>query len=212
MARPDAQMHLQNHTPARLPIWLKIASAIWFVVWFPIYWQTWGGANFIHLCDIAVIITCIGIWTDSALLISSQAVSSLAVDLAWLLDVGLRLFRNRTGLGGTEYLFDPHYALWIRLLTLFHLVLPVMLLWGIYRLGYDSRAWALQDAIALPAFIAARFTSPAENINYAFTDPFLGKQWGPAPVHVLISWLFMCVVVYLPTHLALRWIFRGRDA
>ncbi len=203
-------MELQSKTRAHFPTWLKIASAAWLVVWFPVYWRTWGGANFIHLCDIAMILTCVGIWTDSALLISSQAVSSLVVDIAWLFDVGSHFFRGRAIFAGTEYLFDPHYALWIRLLTLFHVILPALLLWAIYRIGYDPRAWSLQVAIALPAFIAARFTAPAENINYAFTNPFSGTQLGPAPVHVLISWLFMCIVVYLPTHLALCRIFSRR--
>ena len=60
-------------------------------IWIPAYWHTWGAANFLHLCDIAVILACIGVWTNSALLISSQAVSSLLVDAAWILDAGSRL-------------------------------------------------------------------------------------------------------------------------
>jgi len=65
----------------------------------------------------------------------------------------------------------------------------------------------LQCAIALPVFILARFTPPAKNIDFAFTDPFLHVQWGPAPLHVLISWCFMAVVIYLPTHLLLKRLF-----
>jgi hypothetical protein len=189
---------------ARFPNWLRWATLIWLAVWFPAYWHTWGPANFIHLCDIAVILTCVGVWSNSALLISSQAVGSLIVDTAWALDAGAKFFFGRQLFGGTEYLFDAHYPLWIRLLTLFHLAMPPLLLWGIHRMGYDRRGWALQSAIALPAFIAARFTSPAENINYAFTDPFIHRAWGPAPIHVAISWLFMVFVVYFPTQLLLR--------
>jgi hypothetical protein len=191
----------------RFPSWLRWATVIWLAVWFPAYWHTWGVANFVHLCDIAVILTCVGVWTNSALLISSQAVGSLLVDTTWALDAGARFFFGRQLFGGTEYLFDAHYPLWIRLLTLFHLAMPPLLLWGISRTGYDRRGWALQSAIALPAFIAARFTPPAANINYAFADPFIHRAWGPAPIHVVISWLFMVFVVYFPTHLLLRRIF-----
>jgi hypothetical protein len=194
---------------AKFPAWIRWAVLVWLAIWIPAYWRTWGAANFIHLCDIAVILACVGVWTNSALLISSQAVSSLLVDAAWMLDAGWRLFRGPALLGGADYLFDAHYPLWVRLLTLFHVVMPVLLLWALHRTGYDRRGWALQCAIALPLFIAARFTNPAENINYAFIDPFIHRQWGPAPIHVLISWLFMAFVVYLPTHLVLEKLFPG---
>jgi len=36
-------------------------------------------------------------------------------------------------------MFDPHIALSIRLLSLFHLVTPPLLLWAIWHLGYDGR-------------------------------------------------------------------------
>jgi len=198
--------------PPKFPQWVRWTVLVWLAIWIPAYWRTWGVANFIHLCDIAVILACAGVWTNSALLISSQAVSSLLVDAAWMLDAGWRLFRGRALLGGADYLFDAHYPLWVRLLSLFHIAMPVLLLWALHRTGYDRRGWALQCAIALPLFIAARFTNPAENINYAFVDPFIHRQWGPAPIHVLISWLFMAVVVYLPTHLLLKKIFRAPQA
>jgi hypothetical protein len=194
-------------TPFRFPLWIRCAVFVWLAIWIPAYWRTWGAANFLHLCDVAVILACAGVLTNSALLISSQAVSSLLVDAAWALDAGWRLFRGKVLLGGAEYLFDGHYPLWVRLLSLFHVVMPILLLWALHRTGYDRRGWVLQCAIALSLFIAARFTNPAENINYAFVDPFIHRQWGPAPIHVLISWLFMALVVYLPTHLVLKRIF-----
>ena len=197
-----------DQTP--IPRWLQWAALVWMLIWFPIYWRTWGASNFVHLCDVAVILTAIGIWTNSGLLISSQAVSALLVDMAWALDAGWRLFTGHNLIGGTEYLFDASQPLWIRLLSLYHLVLPVLLLWLLYRLGYDRRGWALQSAIALPVFIASRFTTPLENLNFAFADPFFKRQWGPAPVHLAVTWLFMVFVVYLPTHLFLMRVFARR--
>jgi hypothetical protein len=190
-----------------IPRWLRWVALVWMLIWFPTYWHTWGASNFVQLCDIAVILTCVGIWTNSGLLISSQAVSALLVDLAWALDAGWRLFTRHHLLGGTEYLFDPSTPLWIRLLSLYHLALPPLLLWLVYRLGYDRRGWALQSAIALPVFIASRFTIPAKNMNFAFADPFFRRQWGRAPVHIVVIWLFMVFVVYLPTHFFLMRLF-----
>jgi hypothetical protein len=205
-------MEMTPPTRLKFPMWIRCAVVVWLAIWIPAYWRTWGAVNFLHLCDVAVIIACAGALSSSALLISSQAVSSLLVDAVWALDAGWRLSRGRALLGGADYLFDEHYPLWVRLLSLFHVVMPILLLWALHRTGYDRRGWALQCAIALPLFIAARFTNPAENINYAFVDPFIHRQWGPAPIHVLISWLFMALVVYLPAHLVLKGIFTAPQA
>ena len=65
---------------------LRWVSLFWMVVWFPAYFRVWGWANLLHLCDVAVILSFIGIWWANPLLLSSQAVSSLA---AWsFLDPG----------------------------------------------------------------------------------------------------------------------------
>jgi hypothetical protein len=197
---------------AQYPNSMRWIALAWFAVWFPMYWRAWGTANFAHLCDVALILTCIGMWTNSALLISSQAVGAFLVDIAWTTDAASRIFLHHAIFPGNEYLTDPHYPLWIRSLTVFHVVMPVLLLWGVYLMGYDRRGWALQSAIALPVFIGARFTQPSKNIDFAFSDPFFHRQIGPAPVHILLSWLFMVLVVYLPTHLVLKRLFRGPEA
>ena len=193
----------------KLPTWLRIASLTWFLLWFPAYWRAWGPLNFLHLCDIAVIVGCIGFWADSALLISSQAVACVLVDVVWTLDAAGALFLGHHLIGGTEYLFDSKYPLWIRLLSLFHVVMPVLMIWAIRRVGYDKGGYFVQVAIAFAIFLASRLSSPAQNINYAFTDPFFHRALGPAPIHILLTFLFMALVVYLPTHLALKRIFRA---
>jgi len=200
MVHTRAQQHM-------FPDWLRWAALAWLVIWAAIYSRTWGAANFLHLSDVAVILTCIGLWSNSALLISSQAVASLAVDTVWTLDVAWKICSGRHLIGGTEYLFDTNYPLWVRLITLFHVAMPLLLLWALHRSGYDRRGWALQSAIALPVFIASRYTVPAQNTNFAFADPFFHRAWGPAPLHVTVIFLFMLLVVYLPTHFLLRRIF-----
>lgn len=173
------------------------------VVWLPAYWRTWGLQNFLHLCDIAVILTCAGLWWSNSLLLSSQAVSSIVADLLWDLDAGWRLLSGHHLVGGTEYMWDAHYALWIRLLSVFHVFWPILLLSSLRRVGYDRRGLALQSVIAAAAMITARFADSAMNINYAFQDPLAHHEWGPAPVHLGLMWLGLVIVIYLPTHLAL---------
>jgi hypothetical protein len=189
------------------PGWVRWGALAWLAVWFPLYWHFWGPRNFAYLCDIAVFLTCIGLWSNNALLISSQAVASLAVDTMWALDAGWTLAFGRHIFGGTGYLFDGHYPLWLRLLTLYHVAIPLVLLWAVHRAGYDRRGWALQSGIAAVAFAAARLTPAAENIDFAYRLPIVERPFGPAPVHVVVSVLFMMFVVYWPTHWALKKIF-----
>jgi hypothetical protein len=202
----------QTASRKELPQLVRWAALVWIAVWFPAYWHAWGLANFLHLCDLAVIVTCIGLWTGNRLLLSSQAISSLLVDLVWAIDAAWKIVVKHHLIGGTEYLFDAHVAMWIRLLSLFHVVLPPLLLWVLWRTGYDRRAWSLQSAIALVVFVASRFTNPATNINFAYRDPFWHRSWGPGPVHVAASVLFMAMVVYLPTHQLLCRLYRPSRA
>lgn len=204
-------MSPQPTRAAKYPIWMRCVAFAWFALWFPMYWHTWGAANFIHLCDVAVILTCIGMWASSGLLISSQAVGALIVDIVWAIDAASRIFLRHALFPGNEYLTDPHYPLWIRSLTVFHVVMPLLLIWGVYLMGYHRRGWALQSAIALPVFILARFTKPLTNIDFAFSDPFFHRAWGPAPAHIVVTWLFMVLIVYLPTHLVLKRLFRAPE-
>ena len=98
-------------------------------MWLPWTAAVYGFANFLNLCDLAVLLSVLGLWTRSALLLSSQALSSLVVDGLWVLDVSWRLAFGRHLIGGTEYMWDPRFPLELRLLSLFHVVLPVLLLW-----------------------------------------------------------------------------------
>jgi hypothetical protein len=177
----------------------------WFLVWAPAYAWGYDLANFLAFCDVAVVLTCLGLWTGSALLLSSQAVSSLVVDLAWVVDIVWRVLTGRHLVGGTEYMWDARFPLWLRLLSLFHVVWPPLLLVALRRTGYDGRGFALQAGIAAVLLLAARLVSvPEENLNFAWRDPFLKRALGPAPVHLVAILAGLVGLVYWPTHLALR--------
>ncbi len=186
-----------------IPAWLRWLAVLWLAVWTPTYWRAWDWPNFVHLCDVAVFLTCAGLWFNNALLLSSQAVSSIAIDLVWTFDVLWRLLFAKHLIGGTEYMWDSHVALWIRLLSLFHAVWPFLLLWAISRLGYDRRGWILQTGIAAAVLVASRFFGPSRNYNYAFTDPFFHRVWGPPFLHLVVVLAGLVVIDYLPTHLVL---------
>ena len=181
---------------------LRWAAVAWLAVWLPAYWAFYGPVTFLNLCDIAVILTCAGLWRGSALLLSTQAVSSLVVDAAWLVDLGWRAATGRHLLGGTEYMWDPTYPAWLRALSLFHVLLPVTLLYALRRVGYDRHALAAQSALAAVVLAVSRTYGPEANVNFSFADPVLGRSWGPAPVHLAVI-LGGLALVYAGTAFAL---------
>jgi hypothetical protein len=189
--------------PSVFPSWVRWVSLVWLAVWVPSYAVYWGWANFLHLCDVAVFLTCFGFAYNNALLLSSQAVSSLVGDLLWCLDAGWRWFVGKHLTAGTEYMWDARFPLWVRLLSLFHVVLPVLLLVALRRAGYDHRALRLQSCIAAALLVASRFLGPTQNLNYAFADPIFHRAFGPAPVHLALIFAALVGIIYWPTHLLL---------
>ena len=188
---------------------LRWFSLLWMLVWLPSNLRVWGWQNMLHLCDVAVVLSFVGIWLANSLLLSSQAVNSVAAGFLWVLDVGWRLTTGRYLVGGTEYMWDARYPLWVRLLSTFHLGLPLVLLWTLRRVGYDRRALGLQAVIAALLLIVSRFLSADLNMNYAYSDPLFHRAWGPAPAHLAMIFVPLVAVIYWPTHLLLSRIFRS---
>jgi hypothetical protein len=198
---------------APIPLWVKLAATAWVAAWFPIYFVYYGWANFLHLSDIAIVLVTIGLWTSSSLLVSSQAVSVLIGETLWCVDVLWTVALGHHLIGGTGYMWDRQYPLWLRLMSLYHFVLPVLLVWAVARLGYDRRALKLQAAIGAAALVAGRIWGRADNINFAYRDPIFHRAWGPAPTHLLMMFAGMIVLDYVPTHWALAKLFgRKRGA
>lgn len=190
----------------RIPRWAGWLALVWLAIWVPAYWRTWGAANFLHLCDVSVILTCIGLWRGNALMLSSQAIESLLGDALWCMDALWRALSGRQLTGGTEYLFDARFPLWVRLLSLFHVALPLTLLWAVRRTGYDRRGLPLQCGIAAAAILLGRLAPSSANINFAWRDPLYHRQWGPAPLHLALIFAATVTLTYLPIHVMLsRW-------
>ena len=194
------------------PLWLRVAALAWLALFVVVYWRVYGPLNFLHLCDVAVILTCIGLWRGSALLLSSQAISSLVIDLTWNIDVLWRLLLGRHLLGGTEYMWDARWPLAVRAMSLFHLVWPPLLLWALGRVRYDRRALLLQSLVGAALLAGSAVLAPGLNINFAERDPFVGRQWGPPAVHVVLTWAVLVGAIYWPTHLLLMKLFSQLDA
>ena len=112
---------------------LRWVAAAFLVVYVPAYALAYGFANFLFLCNLAVLLAGAGLWTCSRLLVSSQAVAIVLVGTAWTLDLGSRILTGRHLIGGTEYMWDPQWPLFTRLLSLYHVALPLVLVVALRR-------------------------------------------------------------------------------
>jgi hypothetical protein len=178
---------------------------VFVAVLVPAYWRYYGPSNFLWFSDIALLVTLVAVWLESPFLASMQAVSVGLLELLWLGEFLTRLFAGVRLVGLSAYMFDRQIPLWIRGLSLFHAVLPFLLFWLVWRLGYDPRAWLAQTALAwvvlLLCFLA---TEPAENVNWAF-GPGIGRQrWMAPKLYLLLLMALFPICVYVPTHLLLR--------
>ena len=194
-----------------IPLWLKIGYSIWILTWVPTYWIYHGPANLLWLCDVANFFVAAAIWFESPLLFSSQAVSVLLIQVAWMIDYFGRMLLGLHPIGGTEYMFDGTQPYWVRSLSLFHIFIPILLIWAIWRVGYDRHGWQLQTAIAwliLPlSYVAA---TPEKNLNWLWA-PFGISQTLVSPPHYLLFCMFAYpVVIFWTTHRLLLWWFQRR--
>ena len=130
--------------------------------------------------------------------------------------LGDRFSRQRDGLsltGMTDYMFDANRSLFLRLLSLFHGWLPFLLVYLIWRIGYDRRAlpsWTGVSWVLLPVCF---FLMPPPTAHPGLTPVNINYVCGMsdnarAKMRAGLMWfvgLFvgLPLIVYVPTHLFL---------
>ncbi|MFL6208723.1 MAG: membrane-associated protein [Pyrinomonadaceae bacterium] len=194
--------------PNLLPLWLKLAYTLYVCLLVPFYWAQYGPVNFLWFSDIALLTTIVALWLENALLASTMAVSVVLLEIAWNIDFFGRLFTGKHLFGLSKYMFDATIPLGVRALSLFHIVLPPLLLWLVHRLGYDRRAVLVQTVLAwilLP--LSYWLSNPTENVNWVYGFSDKPQTWLPAPLFVALLMLALPPLIYLPTHLLLKKLF-----
>ena len=188
----------------RVPPWLKLLWTVWVAVWIPVYWKHYGAQNFLYFCDLGNLFILAALWLESAFLFSWQAVGLLVFQTLYTIDLMVALATGTSPLGATSYMFDPHLALFVRLLSLFHVVTPPLLLWAVWRLGYDKRAWQYHVLMTWIVVPINYFWRPQFNVNWARGWSFSEQHAFTGPAYLATYLIVVPLVVYLPTHLLLR--------
>ena len=169
-----------------IPLWLKLAYTAFMAVLVPVYLHYYGPTNFLYFCDVALIITLVGIWIESALLVSICAVGIIGAD----------------------------HSLFLRGLSLFHGWLPFLLVYLVWRLGYDGRALPAWTVVAWMLVLISFFLMPPPrpdpgltpvNIDYVwgFSDTE-AQHWMPPGIWVVALMILLPALLYVPAHFLLR--------
>jgi hypothetical protein len=191
----------------RIPPWTKVAYSLFLCVLVPVYWRNYGPANFLWASHVASFCVLVSLWSEAPLPNSMMAIGVLPFELGWSLDLlsGSRL------LGVTSYMFEPERPLYLRGLSLFHMMLPPIIILALRRLGYDRRALAAQTLltwIVLP--VTYLVTDPADNVNLAFG---LGREPQaalPPLLYLALEMILLPVVICWPTHRVVQRLFARR--
>ena len=196
----------------RLPLPFKLAYTAFMAVLIPVYWHYYGPTNFLYFCDVVLIITLIGVWLESPLLVSICAVGILLPQVYWCIDFIANVFGvSLTGM--TNYMFNPNSWLFLRGLSLFHGWIPFVLVYLVWKLGYDKRGLPVWTVLAWALILVCFFFMPPPRPDPGLTPVNINYVWGMSDVaaqtwvspYVWIAGLMigLPLIVFIPTHLML---------
>ncbi len=198
-----------------IPMAAKLFLTMYVATLVPIYLMAYGPTNFLFFCDMALLLTLVAVWRESALLVSAVAVGILLPQLLWALDF-LSMVVGLPNTGMTNYMFQESIPLHVRFLSFFHFWLPFLLIWLLRRTGYDRRGLPIWMAIAFTSLYICYFFMPAPpppasdpalpvNINYVygFSDQS-AQTWMPEAAWFVLLQLMLVFLVFLPSHWVLK--------
>lgn len=198
-----------------IPVWLKVFVTVWAAVLVPSY-AIATPLGLLWFCNVAIILTVVGLWWESSLLISIAALGSVVIMLLWSVYMLALLVLNVTATPlpfdlGT-YMLDVEVPTSNRILSLYHTWLPIVLLFALRRLGYDRRGLPIQIGltcilILLAFLLTPDLKTPAGNVNMVFGLSDIEPQaWVNRGVWLLIM-MAVWAVWYIPAHLIFRRLF-----
>jgi hypothetical protein len=198
----------------RIPLTLKLALTAFVVVQVAIYWSAYGTTNFLYFCDVSLFLTLLSVLTEKRLPASMAAVGILLPQLLWALDFASTLLGHPL-VGMTGYMFEDSQPLYARAISLFHGWLPFLLLFVVFRLGYDRRALPAWIILAWGLMLIAFFWLPAPpapvdrpnlpvNVNYVYgMSDDKPQQWMPPLAWLGLMMAGLPILFFVPTHLLL---------
>ena len=188
-----------------IPLWLKLGYTVVAAAIVIVYARKYKLQNFLWFSDIALITTVPALWLESSFLASMMAIGVLLPELYWNVGFFTRLLTGRRIGELTDYMFERKIPLYLRALSLFHVFLPLLLLWMISRLGYSPNALYAQSLLAILILpLTYGLSDGSENINWVYGLREWPQKRFPPLVYLMMLMVAFPVLIYLPTHLLLK--------
>lgn len=192
-----------------IPLSIKLSYTFFAVITVAVYSVKYGFRNFLWFSDIAMVATVPALWFESSLLASMMTLGILLPEVFWNVAYFGRLVTGKRIAGLTDYMFDRQKPIYLRSLSLFHVFLPLLLLWMIARLGYAQNALTAQTILAwIVLLLTYWLSSPNENINWVYGPGTKQQKRMSQRSYLVLVMIFFPVCVYFPTHVLLKMLFR----
>jgi hypothetical protein len=205
-------------TNGHIPLWVKVTYTAFVMVLVPVYWKEYGPTNFLYFCDVALLLTVPALWLESALLASACTVGILVPQLLWQVDfLGELVGVHITGMTTYMFQYKTPFEFFTRFLSFFHFWLPIFLVWILFRLGYDRRAFAVWTVLAWIIMIVCYVWMPGPDpndqgilpININYVHGFGSKEpqpWMNPNLYFFVFAVSLTLICFV-THWVLSWIF-----
>lgn len=196
----------------KFALWLRISATTWLVVLVPVYWHHYGPTNFLWFSDVALFLTVLNLYLADRTVASIAALIVVVPETVWIVDYVSRLLAGTGITGLADYMFDRDRPLYLRGLSLFHLWMPPLAVYQVWKLRYEPRALGWVTAIAwvlLP--VTWLVTRPEDNINWVYGPGTEPQDKVSGPVYLGLAMLAFPLLMYMPAHFLLNRLFgRGR--
>ena len=188
----------------KIPIHFKWIFCVFMAFFISIYWVNFGPLNFLWFSDVTLILAFLATMFSSSFLASMAATGGFVFSIFWNIDFIFSLlgyFFGSKFMGFNDYLFTPNLPAWLRVLTLYHVPLPFLFFWLVYRLGYHQKAWIVQVVLSWIVILTTWYvTEYPVNINLVHSYEFV--EWitvGAIPYLIIGSIVVSMIVA--GTHL-----------
>jgi hypothetical protein len=186
-----------------IPLWLQLLASLAAAVIVVVYARRYPLSNFLWFSNIGMLGTVLALWLESSLLASMMAVGGLLPALAWNLSFFWQLISGRGLAGLTNYMFDPGLPRYLRALSLYHVFMPLLLVWLVLRLGYDPWALPAQTLLMWAVLVLTWWVRPVDNVNFV-RGPARQAQTSLHPLlHLGMVMLAAPLLLCVPTHFLL---------
>lgn len=213
------------NTSAETELAGKLIFTLYIIYFVLEYSRNYGWKNFLYFCDVALIVVFVAVCAPllreetKLMLISAAACGIVLPQMFWIYDFLMVLtdLPLLPRLGLASYMLNEKLPAHLRLLSTFHVALPVFLLFYMMNYGgYHDSGFAVWSSISLFVVLVSYAVSPrpskeadAErlplNINYVYGWDNHQEQ----RVFSRAVWLLvlngLLTALYLASHVALKW-------